>query len=260
MHAINLHPILPVRAEASERSEQVTQLLFGEQFLTGDQKEGFVSISNLADGYTGWVDSRMIDFIDQSTWQQLAAAPKWLSSLPVTEAVSLSDQHVIRLSCGSILPGYNQETRMFGFGERFWSLTSCQPKAPGEPDLKGITETAMQFLHTPYLWGGKGIFGIDCSGFTQIVYSLHGVSIPRDAKDQAMCGTVITSLQEGQAGDLVFFAAEGKGISHVGILLDDNTVIHASGSVRLDKITQDGLVSTPQVTYTKPLVRICRYI
>ena len=92
------------------------------------------------------------------------------------------------------------------------------------------------------------------------MYSLHGVSIPRDAKDQAMCGTVIPSLQDAQAGDLVFFAAEGKAISHVGILLDDNTVIHASGSVRLDKITQDGLVSTPQVTYTKPLVKICRYI
>lgn len=260
MFAINLHPLLPVRAEASERSEQVTQLLFGERVQTGDLNGGFTFVTNHADGYTGWVDTRMLTPLEKSTWEMLNEYPLNFTTLPVTEVISMEDNSVMRLSCGSILPAYNQERCIFGLGDTYWSVSPEFVKNPVVPSLTGISQTAFQFLHTPYLWGGKGIFGIDCSGFTQIVYRIHGVNIPRDAKDQALCGNEITSLSKAQTGDLVFFAAEGKSISHVGILLDRETVLHASGAVRLDKITDAGIVSTSTVTYTKPLVKICRYI
>lgn len=260
MYAINLHPLIPVRAEASERSEQVTQLLFGERVRTGDQNDGFIFIINHMDGYTGWVDIRMLTPLDESTWIMLNEMPLCLTSRPVTEVILMGDNRVMRLSYGSLIPAYNPKKGTFGFGRTFWSICPEFVKTPVEPSLSGIEETALQFLYTPYLWGGKGIFGIDCSGFTQIVYSLHGVNIPRDAKDQALFGTEVAHLNEAQTGDLVYFAAEGKSISHVGILLDRETILHASGSVQFDKITDAGIVSTPTVSYTKPLVKICRYI
>jgi len=260
MYAINNHPILPVRSEHSERSEQVTQLLFGEKMQTGDQEAGFTFITNQTDGYTGWVDTRMITEMDEAVWRRLEKQPDDLTCKAVTKVISQKDHSVMHLSCGSHLPDYNPETGIFGTGDSLWSVSPEDVLLPYEPSLKGIAETALRFQHTPYLWGGKGIFGIDCSGFTQVVYSLHGVAIPRDAKDQAQKGEVISCLSQAQTGDLVFFAAEGKSISHVGILLDKETILHASGSVRLDKITDHGIVSTATVTYTKPLVRICRYI
>mgnify|MGYP003978580471 FL=1 len=116
-----------------------------------------------------------------------------------------------------------------------------------------ITENAMMYLNSPYLWGGRTPFGIDCSGFTQMVYRLQGIDLPRDAYQQAEVGTTLSFVEESEAGDLAFFDnAEGK-VIHVGIILDNNHIIHASGKVRIDRIDQQGIFNKEEGKHTHKL-------
>ena len=110
-----------------------------------------------------------------------------------------------------------------------------------EADKKKLSKTAFMYLNSPYLWGGRTPLGIDCSGFTQIVYKINGVKLSRDANQQANQGQTLSFIEESEAGDLAFFDdPEGK-IVHVGLLLEDNYIIHACGTVRIDRIDQSGI-------------------
>jgi cell wall-associated NlpC family hydrolase len=118
---------------------------------------------------------------------------------------------------------------------------------------KGITEDAMLYLNSPYQWGGRSPFGIDCSGFAQMVYKLKKIKLLRDASQQATQGEVVNLLEEAEPGDLAFFDNEEGNITHVGILLDHFRVIHASGSVRIDSIDHEGIYDEKQGKYTHRL-------
>ena len=116
-----------------------------------------------------------------------------------------------------------------------------------------IISTAYLFLHAPYLWGGKSPFGIDCSGFTQLVYKLNGYKLPRDAYQQVELGMPLSFVEEAEAGDLAFFDNEEGKIVHVGILLGDNRIIHASGCVKTDPFDHYGIFSAERGGYTHNL-------
>ena len=122
-----------------------------------------------------------------------------------------------------------------------------------------IKESALTFLNTPYLWGGRSIFGIDCSGLTQVVFKINNIKLPRDAWQQAEHGETISSLDETKCGDLAFFSEGGDKITHVGILLGDGTIIHASDFVRIDRIDENGIYNTFLEKYTLKPVVIKRY-
>ena len=122
-----------------------------------------------------------------------------------------------------------------------------------------IQTIANKFINTPYLWGGRSVFGIDCSGFVQQVYRFFNKSLPRDAYEQATVGEVVGFLQEVQCGDLAFFDNEEGRIIHVGILFNSDTIIHSAGKVRVDKIDTMGIVNTDTGERTHKLRIIKRY-
>jgi len=243
--------MIPLRAEASDRSEMVSQVLFGEAFEILEWQDKWVKIITAADSYTGWIDRLQFAMLGHIAFKSLLQTPTHLTYRPITQAWKIADNSVIYLPAGSSLAFLvgtishvgNQEFEIIG--------------EIGETDH--ITNVARSYLNTPYLWGGRTHFGIDCSGFTQVVYKLCGYNLKRDAHQQAEEGTLVNRLSDGKLGDLAFFDnAEGR-ITHVGILLNRGQIIHASGKVKIDSIEDKGIYSEELKRYTHKLKLIKRY-
>ena len=123
-----------------------------------------------------------------------------------------------------------------------------------------VTKNAYSFLNAPYLWGGRTVFGIDCSGFTQLIYRMNGIKIYRDAKDQIKNGRFIDNFSDAKAGDLAFFVNENGLVTHVGIMLSNSKIIHSSGKVRIDSIDENGIYNSIKGTYTHKFKKLKRII
>lgn len=247
-------PVGPMRAEASHRSEMVTQQLFGEKSAlmdTGD--DGWALIQLKYDGYRGWVQRSHITEIDEKQYllSEKDLTADWVSGIDY-------NGHIMMVPMGSSLSAFKN-------GKAFWRKNAVHFKGkawnPEEVviNAKIIRQQAFKFLNTAYMWGGRSVFGIDCSGFSQMIYKLLNVPLPRDAWQQAEKGEVVNFLQEVQCGDLAFFDnAEGR-ITHVGILLNENEIIHSSGKVRIDKIDTEGILNMETKMRTHKLRIIKRY-
>ena len=185
---------------------------------------------------------------------------------PMAYAMSENNGQTIPLTAGTKLPLYQVLTvngatigrfEVLGVGFRIDpSMVRTQPLAL---NLQNLLETTRFFLNIPYLWGGKNAMGMDCSGFTQIVMSLFGISLLRNASQQATQGTPVRSLKDAQAGDLVFFDHEDGKISHVGIVIDPERVIHCSGRVKVEKLDETGIYNIEQGGYSHHLVSIVSF-
>lgn len=256
-YAIYLNTTLPVRKEADERSEMVTQLLFGEFCEILDKKESFVQIKNYADNYSGWVDGKMLTKIPEKTFLQLKEQVAYRTNTPIADIFCLSEKSIYRLSAGSILPFYNEESSSFQIADKTFQIHPSFITHLPYSSKENIVLSAKIFLNAPYLWGGKSIFGIDCSGFVQTVYSLNGYSLSRDAGTQSKEGILIENLTEIELADLLFFEKDKK-ITHVGIYIGDNQIIHASGKVRIDRIDSNGIYNEEISDYTHKLSIIRR--
>ena len=256
-YAINLNTVLPIRATPSESSEMVTQLLFGEFCEIIENRNSFVRIENYADGYCGWADKKMLTIVTDTDYLSLQNQPKFKTYMPIAEVFSLSDKSIHRLSAGSSLPNYNPDTSKFGInGYEFHIHPSFVSYLP-ESSTNEIVPIALHFRNAPYLWGGKNIFGIDCSGFVQVVFSLCGISLPRDANQQVQVGESI-SFENANTGDLLFFE-KNKRITHVGIYMGNNQIIHASGKVKISMIDNLGILSEGKSEYTHILSEVRRF-
>ncbi|MBR3566633.1 MAG: C40 family peptidase [Paludibacteraceae bacterium] len=260
MKAITLHSILPVREEPRESAEMGTQLLFGEMVEVLDEKPRWALVKADADSYEGWVDSKMIIKLSTEEAQQVEAAysgvPKMIK-LPVAFALSLGDMKTIPLAAGTRLPNYKS-----GQFELLGAHFQIDENAVSEPIVfneQNFLDTSRFFLNCPYLWGGKNMFGYDCSGFTQVLFSLFGKQLPRQASQQAQVGEAVDFLVEAKIGDLAFFDhGDGGNIIHVGILLDDKRILHCSGRVKIEQIDPNGIISTETKQYTHNLRTIRR--
>ena len=244
--------VIPLRKLPSDTSEMISQILFGETFYIMKRKRSWVKIKCDYDGYEGWIDKKQLLEIDKN-----------LKSHHVTFDMAqqaVNDNHFKVLLLGSTLPNYD--------GISFELSSKNKYTYSGKVvDTKKITVTgdhlvkiAKKYLHAPYLWGGRTPFGIDCSGFTQMVYKFAGIPLKRDAYLQIDQGDTIDFISEARAGDLAFFVNEEQRIHHVGILLNDNEIIHASGAVKIDKIDQEGIYSKSTKRYTHKLRLIKRFL
>lgn len=256
LFAINLNPTLPVRKEPSETSEMVTQLLFGEIFTCVQTANNWCEIKNFADEYAGWVDYKMVTFIAEQEFTDISARQPHFVFSPVAKIKNVASPSPFLLTCGSAIPNYNEKEKSFSVGGRYFFLLEGEIDFP-KKDRSTLLQVARSFLHAPYLWGGKSLFGIDCSGFVQIVMRLFNQSLPRDAKDQALVGHEI-AFADRQPGDLAFFRNEHGKIIHVGIIMENGKIIHASGCVRIDTLTEIGVFSEEFNKQTHTLRKIMR--
>lgn len=260
MKGIVLHSVVPVRSEANEGSEQLTQLLFAETVDILEEKPRWIRIKNDADGQIGWVDFKMLTKLSDSESDLVAKADKSARvMMPMAYAVSENNGQTIPLTAGTCLPNYKDgRFEVLGAGCRI------DPSMVADKSLEMTTEKIMEvvrfFLNVPYLWGGKNALGMDCSGFTQIIHSLFGHQLLRNASEQVTQGMPVKSLKNAQTGDLAFFDHEDGKISHVGLILDSERIIHCSGRVKVEKLDEIGIFSIEQGgTYTHHLVSIRRY-
>lgn len=267
MNAISLHSVVPVRAEAREGSEQLTQMLFGETCAILEEKPRWNRIKLHSDGQEGWVDSKMIcpmkseEFALYKQVYQSAA----MVVFPMAYAVSENNSQTIPLTAGTRLTNYkNGRFELLGVGFRIDPMYVAEK--PYEMNQQKLFEVVRFWLNVPYLWGGKNALGIDCSGFTQVIMSLFGKHLLRNASEQATQGRRISDLSKAQAGDLVFFDHQGLNdgvanpshISHVGIVIDSERVIHCSGRVKVEKLDEIGIFCAETGLHTHHLASIRR--
>jgi len=243
--------IVPLREEASDSSQMISQLLFGDVFEVLEHvSDNWIKIRNAYDAYEGYMDPKQaipIDSIDYVTYQEV----KYNNDSPMEISSSFGKQ-LLPSACS--FPGDIFKIYDFQFNIEKNMIVFQQA------GREQMIATAKSFLNAPYLWGGKTVYGIDCSGFTQMVYKISGVKIKRDASQQAQEGEMLNFLEEARAGDLAFFDNEEGNITHVGILVSDSQVIHASGCVRMDKIDHHGIYHQELGKYTHRLRFIKRLL
>ena len=283
MKGISLHSVVPVRTEARETAEMSTQILFAEQCEILAEQARWYQVRLCQDGQEGWVDKKMLTPLSAEEEQKLPAEATAMVLMPMAYAVSENNGQTIPLTAGTRLCNYKDgRFELLGVGFRIDpSMVLTAPLPMDEPHL---LQAVRFFLNIPYLWGGKNAMGMDCSGFTQVVLSLFGKHLLRNASEQATQGIEVNGLEDAQAGDLAFFCKPQTNhannvnnannanngahapITHVGILIDKQRIIHCSGRVKVEKIDATGIFSIeqadakhPQGQYTHQLLSIRRY-
>jgi len=240
--------LIPLRAEPRHQSELVSQLLFGETFEILERGDNWVNIVTTFDGYHGWISHLQFAIID--AYQLMTGSPSVVTKAVVTEVVKVADGSVLYLPFGSSLPFF-EDGQCF-IGDDAFRVANKQN--PGS-----LIDIAKSFLNAPYLWGGRTHFGVDCSGYTQALMRTQGINLMRDAWQQAGQGKVVDFLQEVKPGDLAFFDNDEGRIVHVGMMLGDDRIIHASGKVKIDRVDGQGIYSNELKKYTHKLRIVKRY-
>lgn len=243
---------VPLRSAPAHQSEMLSQILFGEKYHIIDKSGSWIKVVTTYDNYKGWIDSSHI----QHTPDHESSTGHILNrSLECKKEDS--SKIVLEAGCEIYNPDFNNKT--FTLGENIYtSVSEFDESLITVNDI--IADTALRFLNSPYLWGGRIPSGLDCSGFTQLVYKIHNIAIGRDSSKQAEAGQLIDFIDDTLPGDLVFFDDERGRISHSGMILSKRNVIHASGSVRIDLIDHQGIFKPEIKGYSHKLRTIRRII
>jgi len=243
--------IVPCRKDTSDRSEMVTQLLFGEYFEITEEYKSWIRIRSGIDGYEGWIDIKQYQPVSKDTYQSLKKhTPAYVADI-LGVLTDETDNVSYPVTIGSVL--HFTKGKEMVIEKKKYSYQGNVLTPSGKVNRSKLVEDAFTFLNSPYLWGGRTPLGIDCSGFTQMVYRLNGISLKRDASQQVEQGLALSFPEEAEAGDLAFFDNEEGAITHVGIVLEDGQIIHASGKVHVDKFDHLGIYSESQKRYTHSL-------
>lgn len=252
--------IVPMREEKSERSEMVSQVLFGELYEILEVSEKWVYVRLLHDGYKGWIDRKMCKEVTSEYAERYQSEQPILATEVFNIVTKEGDYGNKLLVSGSVFPFFDVDTKKMQLGEECYTLVT-KMKEVGIDSLRDlIISYALMYYNTPYLWGGRSPYGIDCSGLSQVVYRMAGIDLPRDASQQVLLGEDFSFIEEAMPGDLAFFGDEAGAITHVGIIWEQNRIIHASGRVRVDKIDHQGIFNEELKRYTHNLKVIKRII
>ena len=241
LYAICHLGIVPIRAEPSDKSEMVSQVLYGDFFKVLEKRKSWSKVRIAFDGYEGWIDNKQYQEISEEHYYKINSENLILND-DIVEFVTDQDKKLHTIPIGSVLNGINLLNHLFE-----GSTIS------GKKEKKEILNTAFLYLNSPYLWGGKTPFGIDCSGFTQMVYKLNGHKLKRDASQQARQGTALSFIEESNPGDLAFFDNGEGEIIHVGLIMENNYIIHAHGKVRIDRLDHTGIFDAERNVHTHKL-------
>ena len=234
-----------MRNEPNDRSEMVSQTLYGELFKVLEQRKKWSRIRSHHDHYEGWIDNKQYLQIIESDYKQLGEKKSIAYAKDPITTVTHEDNTLSTVLMGS-------QVSSATFLKDTCSVSVEQAFAKAKPK-SNLIENALLFLNTPYLWGGRSCIGIDCSGFTQLIYRLNGYSLSRDASEQATHGEILSFIEESDPGDLAFFDNTEGLITHVGIIMKDNYIIHAHGTVRIDRLDQTGIFNLDTSTHTHKL-------
>ncbi len=238
--------IIPLRLEPNDRSEIVSQVLFGEHFEIVEIVKQWSKIKLQFDEYEGWIDLKQYQIISEDNYNTLSKEAIILNS-DLVEYVITPNNILLPITIGASLSFLNHsDINTINYDFEGLRVSGVKPKID-------IVTTSFLYLNSPYLWGGKTPFGIDCSGFTQMVYKLNGYKLLRDASQQSTQGEVLSFIEESEPGDLAFFDNEEGKIIHVGIILENNYIIHASGKVRIDRLDHLGIYNAEQNRHTHRL-------
>jgi gamma-D-glutamyl-L-lysine dipeptidyl-peptidase len=257
---ICLQSVIPVRAEPSHRAEMVTQVLFGELYRIISHDKDWVRIQLSYDDYQGWITVSQNQELSETEFVDLNIKEAAVTIDLVQLVTNDSNQTILPVILGSSLPGYNSgkflihgDTYAF---EGQVSGGSVQAAVSG----KKIIGDALLYLNAPYFWGGRTPFGVDCSGFVQMVYKLSKIKLLRDTWQQATQGESVNLISEALPGDIAFFDDIEGNIIHTGIITDKTHIIHASGRVRIDAIDHEGIFNAEIQRYTHRLRAIKRIL
>ena len=230
--------VMPIRKEASHTSEMVSQLLYNELYEVLDEKPGWYLIKTAEDQYEGWIQGIQHHALSEQEYLELKGKKRYIVDQPMLEYQGRF------LSMGTVL-----------FEPLPGSMTIPESFSPAL-----MLEFGQKLLDVPYLWGGRNCFGIDCSGFVQLCARATGKALPRDASQQVQEGELVYFLPEIQPGDLAFFGNEEGHIVHVGMMLDTERILHASGQVRIDYLDQTGIFNKERNEHTHRLQVIKRIL
>jgi cell wall-associated NlpC family hydrolase len=235
----NLNTI-PVRKEKSSKSELTTQLIYGDIYKVLKKDKKWYQIEIIDDNYKGWINYSQFFEISKDTFDNILNTKPILLQ-EISKEIETLDGKML-LSIGAKISSTN--------------ALNHNLNKPYTQKQTTITQTAMKYLNTPYLWGGKTHNGIDCSGFSQMVFKINGINILRDANQQANQGKEIdfSSIEEG---DLAFFGE--KKVTHVGIILKNKKIIHAFGKVRIDFLKKNGILNVETNKISHKLIKSVRY-
>lgn len=246
--------VAPVRNSHNDKSEQLTQLLFGEIVeILGKKGKAWAKIRCTWDNTIGWVDTRQIKLITQSEYELFSE--NFAYSLDLISP-AMSNKHHLPLTIGARLPNF--DGMRFSLTDEIYTF-SGQAVFPSDmrPNAELVLKIARRYLFAPYQWGGRSPLGIDASGLTQLIFEMVGISLHRSPDQQVHQGETVDFVEQSQPGDLAFFENKASKITHVGVIMEDKYIIHSAGQVRIDKIDHYGIFNEETGRYTHRL-RVCK--
>ncbi len=249
--------VSPIRSDNSHASEMVSQLLFGEIFSILETDTDFIKIKADYDSYEGWISAKQYLPIDDDFTANSEKETFFVGEF-FSEVINSETQKKINISIGCLLPHYKNGEFYIGSDKYYYKGKVISNKA----DANDLFGQLRNFEGVSYLWGGRSMHGFDCSGFSQLIYKLLGYKLPRNSKQQAEIGNNVYFISEAVLGDLAFFAEseQAEEITHVGIMLNNNKIMHASGIVKIDDIDSYGIIDKPNSKYSHVLKLIKRIL
>ena len=223
--------VVPMRKEASHTSELVSELLYNDIYNIVDENDEWLKIRCMYDLYEGWIRKLQHHEITEDEYNEFIAKKKYIVNVPII----------------------HYDNKVLSFGSKLFEKVEGSIPLSKTFDTDVFMQAAIKMMNVPYRWGGKTVMGIDCSAFVQLCAKIAGYKLPRDASQQVDFGEAVDNFNDAKSGDIAFFENENHKIIHVGILLSDNKIIHASGKVRIDSIDKIGIFNEELNKYTHQL-------